>query len=77
MTLFAYPNGKPDTDFAARHAQMVREAGYAAAVTTAPGAAGRGADMMQLPRFTPWDRGALRFSLRMVANARQAGRVAT
>lgn len=71
MTLFAYPNGKPDTDFAARHARMVQAAGYQAAVTTSPGAARLGADPMQLPRFTPWDRDALRFSLRMVANLRQ------
>ncbi len=76
MTLFAYPNGKPDQDFAARHAQMVRESGYLAAVTTSPGAARHGEDLMQLPRFTPWDRDTLRFSLRMAANARLSGRVA-
>ena len=76
LTLFAYPNGKPDRDYAARHAAMARAAGYVAAVSTAPGAARRGCDPMQLPRFTPWDRGALRFGLRMVANMRQPSRVA-
>jgi len=77
VKLFAYPNGKPDVDFAHRHSCMVREAGYVAAVTTAPGAARHGADAMQLPRFTPWDRSTLRFSLRMLANARQAAQVAS
>ena len=76
LTLFAYPNGKPDTDYAMRHARMVQAAGYQAAVTTAPGAAQAGADLMQLPRFTPWDRDPLRFSARLVANLRQAGRLA-
>jgi peptidoglycan/xylan/chitin deacetylase (PgdA/CDA1 family) len=76
VTLFAYPNGKPDADYAARHARMVQAAGYHAAVTTAPGAAQAGADLMQLPRFTPWDRDPLRFSARLVANLRQPGRLA-
>jgi peptidoglycan/xylan/chitin deacetylase (PgdA/CDA1 family) len=77
MTLFAYPNGKPDSDYGKRHTAMAREAGYAAAVTTSPGVARPGADPMQLPRFTPWDRHALRFGLRMVGNMRHAGRLAT
>jgi peptidoglycan/xylan/chitin deacetylase (PgdA/CDA1 family) len=76
VTLFAYPNGKPDTDYAARHAEMVRAAGYDAAVTTAPGAAREGSDLMQLPRFTPWDRDLRRFSARLVANLRQEARLA-
>lgn len=76
VNLFAYPNGKPDKDYRARHAAMVRDAGYRAAVTTAPGVARCGADPMQLPRFTPWDRQALRFGLRLVGNMRQAVRLA-
>lgn len=76
LSLFAYPNGKPGTDYLACHAGMARDAGYAAAVTTAPGVARQGSDVFQLPRFTPWDRTALRFGLRMVANMRQVGALA-
>ena len=39
VTLFAYPNGVPRGDYAAEHVQMVREAGFDAAVSTAWGAA--------------------------------------
>ncbi len=76
VSLFAYPNGKPDRDYAARHAAMVRDVGYAAAVSTAPGAARADTDPMQLPRFTPWDRAPLRFGLRLVANMRRPLRLA-
>ncbi|MBU6257216.1 MAG: polysaccharide deacetylase family protein [Burkholderiales bacterium] len=55
VTLFAYPNGQPDRDYDARHALLARRLGYAAAVTTAPGVAGPGADRYQLPRYTPWN----------------------
>ena len=68
--LFAYPNGKPDTDYAARHVAMVRQAGFDAAVSTAPGAAVPGGDVHQLPRFTPWDRSRARYRLRLLANLR-------
>jgi peptidoglycan/xylan/chitin deacetylase (PgdA/CDA1 family) len=77
VSVFAYPNGKPDVDFAARHAAMAAQAGYTAAVTTASGAARPGDDPMQLPRFTPWDRGEFCFALRLVANLRTPARLAT
>jgi peptidoglycan/xylan/chitin deacetylase (PgdA/CDA1 family) len=77
VTLFAYPNGKPDADYAFRHTEMVRAAGYQAAVSTAPGASSRGSDLMQLPRYTPWDQDPLRFSMRLVANLRQQARLAS
>lgn len=70
VTLFAYPNGRPDDDYSARTAQLVRAAGFDAAVTTAWGAARADSDPYQLPRFTPWDRTALRFGLRMAMNLR-------
>ncbi len=70
VTLFAYPNGKPGTDYCARHTAMVREAGFAAAVSTAPGTGSHASDPYQLPRFLPWDRGRLRFGMRMLANLR-------
>ncbi len=73
VTLFAYPNGKPQVDYLAKHAAMVREAGFTAAVSTAPGSADAGADLFQLPRFTPWDRQRLRFGLRLLRNGVAAG----
>ncbi len=76
LDLFAYPNGKPGSDYSARHADMVRAAGFTAAVSTSPGAARSGSDVFHLPRFTPWDRTPLRFGLRMVDNLRSAGQVA-
>jgi len=76
VTLFAYPNGKPQQDYGARHADMVRAAGFSAAVTTAPGMARWDADTFQLPRFTPWDRTPLRFGLRLARNMRTQIRLA-
>jgi peptidoglycan/xylan/chitin deacetylase (PgdA/CDA1 family) len=61
---FAYPNGVPGRDYVARDVALVRRAGYACAVTTARGAASRGTDPYQLPRFTPWDRPMWAFGLR-------------
>jgi peptidoglycan/xylan/chitin deacetylase (PgdA/CDA1 family) len=68
IELFAYPNGVPGVDYEARHVQMVRSCGFAAALSTAHGCAARGADLFQLPRFTPWDRSQARYGLRMAAN---------
>jgi peptidoglycan/xylan/chitin deacetylase (PgdA/CDA1 family) len=66
IDLFAYPNGKPEQDFTAAHARLVKSLGFAAAVTTAWGAASANSDMFQLPRFTPWDRSPLAFALRLL-----------
>ncbi len=71
VELFAYPNGVPGVDYEARHVEMVRRCGFCAAFTTAPGVAVRDADLFQLPRFTPWDRSAGRFGLRMLGNLRR------
>lgn len=68
VRLFAYPSGKPGTDFEQRHANMLRSAGFDAAVTTAWGAARAGSDLYALPRFTPWDRSSSGFLLRMGSN---------
>jgi len=76
VTLFAYPNGKPLRDYGAEQIAMAREAGFVAAVSTAPGAARPGDDVMQIPRFTPWDRGNWRFGLRL-AHSRSAGSYAS
>jgi peptidoglycan/xylan/chitin deacetylase (PgdA/CDA1 family) len=70
VRLFAYPNGRPGEDYGPEHVKMVRESGYAAAASTAWGVATAGCDPFQLPRFTPWDRDPLRFSLRLSLNCR-------
>jgi peptidoglycan/xylan/chitin deacetylase (PgdA/CDA1 family) len=72
VTLFAYPNGKPVQDYAAVHVRMAREAGFRVAVSTAPGAASRDDDPLQLPRFTPWQREPLPFGLSLIASRRGA-----
>lgn len=76
VALFAYPNGKPDQDYRASHAAMVRKAGFAAAVSTAPGVSTARSDLFQLPRFSPWDRSRLRYGARLLANMRSAGTLA-
>jgi peptidoglycan/xylan/chitin deacetylase (PgdA/CDA1 family) len=68
VRLFAYPNGKPDQDYHARHVRIVRDLGFEAAVSTAPGVARKGCDIFQLPRFTPWDRTKTGFMLHMAQN---------
>lgn len=65
---FAYPNGKPGQDYLSDHVRMVRDLGFEAAVTTSQGAARNSSDLYQLPRFSPWDREKVRFTLRMARN---------
>lgn len=71
IDLFAYPNGKPGTDYTALHAQLARLAGFSAAVSTGWGAASSSSDQFQIPRFTPWDRTGLRYALRLARNLRR------
>ena len=68
VSLFAYPNGKPGTDFGSSHIDIVKQLGFQAAVATAHGAASSAADRFQLPRFTPWERNSVSFMLRMGQN---------
>lgn len=75
VTIFAYPNGKPGLDFTAVHVKQVREAGYKAAFTSAPGLGDRDTDILQLPRFTPWDRTKGRYILRLAQNYFRSGAV--
>jgi peptidoglycan/xylan/chitin deacetylase (PgdA/CDA1 family) len=72
--LFAYPNGKPGQDYASEQVAMVREAGFDAALTTAIGSADRTSDPMQLPRFTPWQRGLLPFRAALTLNLTRTAR---
>lgn len=71
---FAYPNGKAGDDYADEHVALLRDIGFAYGLSTNPGAAGTGSDLMQLPRFTPWDRTSLRFGARLLANLASARR---
>ncbi len=72
VQMFAYPNGKLGDDYEHDHVELVRDVGFVAAFSTNHGAAGAGSDLMQLPRFTPWDRDPLRFGARLLANLRQS-----
>ncbi|MYN40938.1 polysaccharide deacetylase family protein [Duganella sp. FT109W] len=72
VTLFAYPNGKPGADYCQRHVHMVQKIGFDAAFSTVAGAAYEGSDLLQLPRFTPWEPDRLRFLLRLLAQRRVA-----
>jgi peptidoglycan/xylan/chitin deacetylase (PgdA/CDA1 family) len=71
IEVLAYPNGVPGRDYGAEHVALVRRLGFVAAVSTAAGAARPGADLFQLPRFTPWDRSLPRWSARLWLNGRQ------
>ncbi len=51
---FAYPNGKPGTDFAPRHANMVAAAGYDLAVSTEWSLGEISTDPYRIPRIGPW-----------------------
>ncbi|MEF9942620.1 MAG: polysaccharide deacetylase family protein [Burkholderiaceae bacterium] len=75
LKLFAYPNGGPGRDYTCAHVAMVRQAGYAAAVSTSVGVATAATDPYQLPRFTPWDLRPGRFEAGFVRNT--MNRVAT
>jgi peptidoglycan/xylan/chitin deacetylase (PgdA/CDA1 family) len=76
VALFAYPNGKPGTDYTRLHVQLAREAGFDAACSGSWGTATAGSDVFQIPRFTPWDRSGWRYALRLARNLHHAVRVA-
>ena len=76
VPLFAYPNGKPDADYQAEHVALVKELGFQGAVSTAWGACRGTPDVFQLPRFSPWDRTALRFAARMARNLTMSAKFA-
>jgi len=72
VRLFAYPNGKPQRDYTKVSAMLVRELGFAGAVSTSGGAAVVGSDPFQIPRFTPWDVRPLRFAAQLGYNLGRA-----
>jgi peptidoglycan/xylan/chitin deacetylase (PgdA/CDA1 family) len=67
VRLFAYPNGKPGVDFDRRAVEVVRNLGFLAAVSTCRGIAAADANLLALPRFTPWDSSRLGFGLRLAS----------
>jgi hypothetical protein len=71
ISLFAYPNGRPKTDYGSVHAKMVREAGFKAAVSTAWGGAGPAVDFFQIPRMLPWDTSPVMFAGRLMRTYRE------
>jgi len=66
IRFFAYPNGKPGSDYLPEQVQLIEDAGYLGAVSTQWGVATKNSDLFQLPRFTPWDNSPVRFMLRMI-----------
>jgi peptidoglycan/xylan/chitin deacetylase (PgdA/CDA1 family) len=66
INLFAYPNGKPDTDFRKEQIQLLKDAGYSMAVTTEPATARSNSKLFELPRFTPWDVSPVKFLVRLL-----------
>ena len=68
VTTMAYPNGKPDTDYTLAHVALAKAAGFAGAVSTAAGTAAQGADLFQLPRYTPWGSSMAAWAARLIAN---------
>jgi len=72
VDLFAYPNGKPGTDYGPDHVSMVRQAGFRGAVSTAWGGNRRQKfDPFQIRRFTPWDHTPERFAARLLRQGLQ------
>lgn len=62
---FAYPNGRPGTDYARRDVEIVSSTGIRVAVSTAWGYANSDTDSHQLARIAPWDATPVRFALRI------------
>lgn len=68
IRMFAYPNGKPGIDYTERDVRIVRDAGFAYALSTQWGTVNKHSDFAQLPRFTPWDRSKRKFVMRLLIN---------
>lgn len=68
VRMFAYPNGKPGTDYLPEQAGIVHELGFDAAVSTQRGVSIAGTDRYQLRRFTPWDTNRMAYALRLLQN---------
>lgn len=62
VSLYAYPNGKPNIDFNDTHISFVKQAGYSAAFSTQWGSLTPQNNRFCIPRFLPWRKGRLGFS---------------
>jgi hypothetical protein len=72
VTVMAYPNGRPRQDYAREHVEMVRKADFGGCHDRGRGAR-VGDDLLQLPRFSPWDRALWNWSARLWLNQWRAG----
>lgn len=68
IRLFAYPNGKPGADYRPVDVEIIRSLGFDAAFSTFWGVAMPGCDLMQIPRFTPWEKTELGVNARLAFN---------
>lgn len=71
VTQFAYPNGAPGVDYGLDHRDLVEGLGFRLALSTHWGVVSSDSDVLQLPRFTPWDSEPLRFAVRLLLNYRR------
>jgi peptidoglycan/xylan/chitin deacetylase (PgdA/CDA1 family) len=67
---FAYPNGRPESDFFPQHRDFLAELGFTVAVTTQAGVSAAASDPLMLARFTPWDGHPIKFMTRLLLNER-------
>lgn len=70
VRVFAYPNGRPGTDYRSEQARIVESLGLEGAVSTQWGVSTRQTDPYQLARFTPGWGGMARFAPMLVNNLR-------
>ena len=70
LRVFAYPNGKPDTDYRREQARIVESLGFEGAVSTQWGCSTRATDPYQLARFTPGWGGQRKFVPMLLNNLR-------
>lgn len=75
VNAFAYPNGRPNTDFSREHVDLVKTAGYEYAVTTGWGGADISTPIYQIPRFTPWGPTHRRMTVQVARNLVQPPRL--
>lgn len=63
---FAYPNGVEDVDFDDTTVKLVQQAGFSSAVITNWGVSTPQTPQFKLKRFTPWDKNAAKFHVRLI-----------
>jgi peptidoglycan/xylan/chitin deacetylase (PgdA/CDA1 family) len=68
VRVFAYPNGRPDSDYRREQARIIENMGFEGAVSTQWGYSTRQTDPYQLARFTPGWGGQRRFVPMLLKN---------